>query len=782
MIKRLTQSRINFRLPMLIVFALFFSITTMSYISYVKFVATTKDFASVNASTVAGNAQTNVENWVAELSEEIDALAEDQTTQAALLGFTNIFAAQTGTNLRNVRDAYLDDSPFPVGQRQLLDQSAANTPYDLVHAKFHDQFRTISDRSGYYDLFLITPDGLIAYSVFKEGDFGERLDTGRLLDSGLAKAYRGALAANSTDNTFIDFEPYAPSADQPASFMARQVIGKGGEVLGVVAIQLPIGGLKSVLSGSEHLTEKDEVYIVGADGLARSEPRQADLFGILDPTPDLPQTDYSTAGETGYLYGVEGINGKDVVAFVRSFDVKGKSWSVVVELDYATTFADVANFRQISLIMIAIGVLMSLVIGYLVARSITRPLHAFSNSMSSISEENYDAEICGLNRLDEIGDLSRILQNFRDKLVFARDAAEREAFAREEQARIVGDLGHGLKDLASGNLAIRIKHPFSEEYEGLRSDFNSTVETMNELMRTIVSNAQEIRGRAEEISASSEDLSQRTENQAATLEETAAALDELTASVRAAADGASEVERVVAVARQDAEQSGSVVSEAVEAMSLIRKSSTEISQIIGVIDDIAFQTNLLSLNAGVEAARAGDAGRGFAVVASEVRALAQRSSEAAKQIKSLITSSTEQVETGVGLVGRTGEALGSIVDRVSDIDKLVGDIATGSREQSVGLGEINIGIAQLDQVTQQNAAMVEEATAAATTLKNESIALTQLVARFKLTNDASQPLESSDIVQFRDALAVKPAAPSKVNRTTEPKFEIAANGSQWQDF
>ena len=266
------------------------------------------------------------------------------------------------------------------------------------------------------------------------------------------------------------------------------------------------------------------------------------------------------------------------------------------------------------------------------------------------------------------------------------------------------------------------------------------------------------------------------------MEETAAALDQLTASVREAAESASEVENVVTKARKDAEESGVIVSEAVDAMSMIRKSSNEISQIIGVIDDIAFQTNLLSLNAGVEAARAGEAGRGFAVVASEVRALAQRSSDAAKQIKLLITSSSEQVETGVGLVGRTGEALASIIDRVSSIDKLVSGIASGSREQSSGLSEINIGMSQLDQVTQQNAAMVEEATAAATTLRTEAAGLTHVVGRFNLMDSDGSLANMNSVIEFKPS-SVPPVAdlePEPLPENDSAKQAVNAGG--WTDF
>ena len=239
-----------------------------------------------------------------------------------------------------------------------------------------------------------------------------------------------------------------------------------------------------------------------------------------------------------------------------------------------------------------------------------------------------------------------------------------------------------------------------------------------------------IRGQSDEITRSSEELARRTENQAATLEETAAALDQLTASVKSAANSAREVETIVQAARREAEDSGKVVLGAVDAMNGIEKSSEQISQIIGVIDDIAFQTNLLALNAGVEAARAGDAGRGFAVVASEVRALAQRSSDASKEIKTLISSSSQLVGRGVQAVGSAGKALTTMVERVANISNLVSAISVGAQEQSLGLGEVNLGVNQLDQVAQKNAAMVEQSLMATQSLRDEAIGLDGLVTHF----------------------------------------------------
>jgi methyl-accepting chemotaxis protein len=264
---------------------------------------------------------------------------------------------------------------------------------------------------------------------------------------------------------------------------------------------------------------------------------------------------------------------------------------------------------------------------------------------------------------------------------------------------------------------------------------------------------------ANDLADMSMKMSQRAEVQAATLEESAAALEELSESVRSAARRAQEADDKVIEGRRRAELGGEVMGRAMDAMSSIAKSSEQITRIIGVIDDIAFQTNLLALNAGVEAARAGEAGKGFSVVASEVRALAQRSTEAAKEIKTLISGSTKQVECGVGFVGGAGTALASIVQRVTHISDLVRNMATGTTEQAVGLGEINIGVNQLDHVTQQNAAMVEEATAASHTLKFDASSLQDLVRNFRTspnTNDNTEhtnlnPSRNVEDVQFRRA-------------------------------
>ena len=314
-----------------------------------------------------------------------------------------------------------------------------------------------------------------------------------------------------------------------------------------------------------------------------------------------------------------------------------------------------------------------------------------------------------------------------------RETAEAERHQAESEQTVVFEaLASGLKRVAGGDLTVRIDVAVEPRFQSIKDDFNAAIAALGETMNSVRGSAGGVLNGSEEIASASDDLARRSEQQAASLEQTSAALEQITETVRRTADGSQKAAQAVASAREDAARSGEVVQRAIGAMGAIETSSSEISQIIGVIEEIAFQTNLLALNAGVEAARAGDAGRGFAVVASEVRALAQRSADAAKEIKGLITTSGKQVGQGVALVGETGESLTRIVEQVAVVDRLVKEISTSAQEQASSLGEVNIAVGQMDQMLQQNAAMVEQTTAASHSLKGEAGRMNALVQRFTL--------------------------------------------------
>jgi methyl-accepting chemotaxis protein len=407
------------------------------------------------------------------------------------------------------------------------------------------------------------------------------------------------------------------------------------------------------------------------------------------------------------------------------------------------------------------------------ARGLVLPIRGLTDTMRRLTAGEIDTKVDGQEQQDEVGAMARAVQVFKDNAVALRDAdadkerlaSEAEATRREHDASnaaqveaqqfVVQELAARLSRLAEGDLTARLVG-FSGEYKALETDFNAAVERLQGAMQAISAKTVGMRGGTGEISQAADDLSRRTEQQAASLEETAAALDEITATVKKTAEGATHARQVVSTAKSGAEHSGTVVRDAVAAMSEIEKSSGQISQIIGVIDEIAFQTNLLALNAGVEAARAGEAGRGFAVVASEVRALAQRSAEAAKEIKGLIQASATHVSSGVELVGETGKALDRIAAQVTEINAIVAEIAASAQEQATALAEVNTAVNQMDQMTQQNAAMVEESTAASHSLAEEAEKLTSLVSQFKTGQDIASAAPAR-----RAAPAAKPAPASR---------------------
>ena len=382
--------------------------------------------------------------------------------------------------------------------------------------------------------------------------------------------------------------------------------------------------------------------------------------------------------------------------------------------------------------------------------AIAKPISAMTAAMRRLAAGETELDVPAQGRGDEIGSMAAAVEVFRvaaiDKRALdaeaetARLALDAERAAREardaDQRRqlqqAVAALGAGLSRLAAKDLTYRVSADLPESYRRLQTDFNTAISQLEQALTSVGGATDVIHSGSREISTAADDLSRRAEQQAASLEETAAAINEIAATMRTAAEGAGHAHLLVGAARNDAAKTEAVVTKAVAAMGDIKTSSEQIGQIIGVIDEIAFQTNLLALNAGVEAARAGEAGRGFAVVAAEVRALAQRSAEAAKEIKALISTSETQVRAGVALVGETGEALQRILTQVNDINRVVEAIAVGAKEQSRGLDEVNSAIGHMDQATQQNAAAAEESTAASRTMSNETAQLAALVGQFQV--------------------------------------------------
>jgi methyl-accepting chemotaxis protein len=483
-----------------------------------------------------------------------------------------------------------------------------------------------------------------------------------------------------------------------------------------------------------------------ASGLSPFETRSVAIFATTDKAVALAQE-----GKTQEAQAMLAQVDPDIAKIRDDF----KEWNVTnakTVLDNSAAITTEID-HTIMTLLVTLGVLFAgaIILSLFVAsRGISGPIDALRQRMASLAEGQTAQEIPGLARKDEVGQMAEAVSVFRDNAIERRaledaaeanrslsekERAEREAQKAREAAAIsfaVDNLATGLTHLSEGDLSYRIGQPFADTLDGVRHNFNTSADKLQEAMQGVSQNARGIDAGANEIKSAADDLAKRTEQQAAALEETAAALEEITTTVKDATKRAQEAGSLVARTRAGAERSGEVVQRAVRSMEQIEKSSGEIGNIIGVIDEIAFQTNLLALNAGVEAARAGEAGKGFAVVAQEVRELAQRSANAAKEIKALINASNAQVQDGVQLVGETGRALETIVSEVQEINRHVAAIVESAQEQSSGLQQINTAVNQMDQDTQKNAAMVEESTAASHSLAKEAASLNQLLSQFKL--------------------------------------------------
>ncbi|MGE7206393.1 methyl-accepting chemotaxis protein [Sphingomonas sp. NPDC019816] len=546
-----------------------------------------------------------------------------------------------------------------------------------------------------------------------------------------------------------------------------------GRTVAVLGVDLGLGDLSKRI-GDIHLPFEGNVEVLSEKDLY-AYTKDVALLG--KPGPHFTQ---------GYSVVDDPVMGK-VIQIVRPirFDGFDRGWVVRVRLPMSAVLADA---RRAELVLLLSALLMVAGLAFVLRRLSTRlvgdPLANLSTEMEHVASGDLNDPARDEAKAAEIAKMRAAVDVFRQ-------AAREKRIADQNQERVVISLADALQKLAAGDLSARLTTSFSSEYERIRTNFNDAVGRLADAMKKVAHSAGDVSAGSREISVAADDLSRRTEQQAASLEETAAAMDEITVTIRKTAEDASRTNAAVGQARAEAERSGDVVRKAIQAMSGIERSSAEIAEIISVIDGIAFQTNLLALNAGVEAARAGESGKGFAVVASEVRALAQRSAEAAKDVKERVNASSTHVGAGVELVSETGRSLNLIIERVGEIEGLVSGITTATQQQAGGLQQVNIAVSEMDGVTQQNAAMVEETTAEARNLAAEAEVLASEVARFRLDESGPVPALASRHDGRRSETprpVPMPASPPRTPRAPSRPPMVAGNTAlavsdeDWSEF
>jgi methyl-accepting chemotaxis protein/methyl-accepting chemotaxis protein-1 (serine sensor receptor) len=703
---------------------------------------------------------------------------KSQLTQGLQLvaTFQSVFSAleTSGAANRTSADAMLrkalEDSPFALGVWSGWEPNAFDgKDADYVNKPGHDA-------TGRYVPYWVRSGGKIDVAPLTDYD-----------KPGPGDYYQLPFKAQK----MVVIEPYIYAVDGKDVMMTTLVgpVTVDGKPLGVTGIDIALDSLTSKLAEMKPLGDGN-VALVSQGGNFLSHVDTANLGKSFKDSNVEAAAWQQMIDNPGKPVETAGADGKDFLSVAVPVQLlPDTSWYAIVSVPKATVFAYLTHMAWISVIIIAVASVLLVLLGVLISNRFRRRLEAIVNATGEIARGNTGIVIADAERNDEIGDMARSLAILRDATIAKQrleaEAAETRTLSEEERHRraaetqenerqmrfAVTELGTGLQRLADGDVTFRLMTPFIGSLEALREDFNSSMSTLQQTLQSVGNNALGIQAGSAEIRSSADDLAKRTEQQAASVEETAAALDEITASVRDSTVRAEEAGQLVAKAKSGAQTSSTVVKSAIDAVGQIETSSQEISSIIGVIDEIAFQTNLLALNAGVEAARAGDAGKGFAVVAQEVRELAQRSANAAKEIKALISKSGQQVKTGVELVGQAGKALEVIVHEVDEINLRVSSIVEAAREQSIGLNDINRAVNVMDQGTQQNAAMVEESTAASHTLAAEASALTALLSNFKLGEVSNAGLRRAT---GDGGLHRAPAAPARGSTLSKPGIRPAS--------
>lgn len=719
---------ISRKIPALMVGIAVLSCSVVATFAGVTSFSAARDLIGKHLEYIATTKREAVASKLSNMNLEIEALAANP-------GLVQLFD-DTNNGLRMLPAEIVSG----LSKRKEADQSISDGAPDKAkyfltnYAKLDQWLRQFSNEHGYDGIFLVNNNGDLIYSLGPEplGPLSADAAIRRLIGSS-----QGATATSFT-------APTASKAGQ--AFFTVGVAGafSPNERSGTLIVAVSTSVLDAIMHDAAGFSARGQAVVVGADGALRSTSRFAESRDAITKIDAhlLPE-----GVSSGTFDGVQ------VLSASESLKWAGQKLTVVAVEPTAEVFAPAVLMISKILGITGITALVTLIVSIIASRSISKPITKLVSSMKKLALGDTTVTVDGTTRSDEIGDMSRAVVVFRDNAIAKTNAeadarktetlAESERLAMEAekaerlkiQADVVNQIGRGLSALAKGNLRSKISGNFPDDYRQLKSDFNDALMQLNHTIQSVAGQATSMSETLDQISNASNNLAEKTEHQALVLDGAVNTMTAIARDVNQTAHAATRADQLVSEAHTAAASSDEIISSALSGMAEIERSSVDIASIITVIDEIAFQTNLLALNAGVEASRAGDAGKGFAVVASEVRALAQRSADAAKEIKDLIEVSSHRVARGMQLVGSTSDVLKYVANHIKLIRSMVSEIATTAAGQAKHLGNFRATISQIDEATQQTATMADESMVACRSLQDEATHLLHLISQFELSDE-----------------------------------------------
>ena len=798
--KLFPQLKIAQKLPLALLGSALVVSAGVGIVGYLIASATVEQMTQRQLQSVTSQLAGKIGSYFEDVSKDLQITATSEATQVAMrdLGI-NWTLFSTGNPpidpVVAVRTAYIDNNPDPAN-RELLDTSTEVTKnnYDFIHSRVHGAYRKQVQLRGYADLIMLDAKGNLIYSVKKRDDLGGNFAPGGAsADSGLGRAFAAASALTEPGQVaFEDFSSYAAAGDLPQSFMASPIFDNRGRLAGVLAVAISTDALNAITANREGLGETGESFLVGADGVMRSDSLFSEEQDALVTAFSNPVIDVALAGAVASGQSSD-YRDLDLILTAQPVSFGGTNWAIVTAMGADETLAPITEMRNMILALGGVLLAIAAVVGFFFARSISKPISRLTGTMEALANGDLSVEVKGARRADEIGAMARAVEVFRENALKVHEMTEAEAarivatqaeraammqdlqraFGQVVDAAIAGDFsqrvtaefpddelntlarsvnglvetvdrglgetGSVLAALANTDLTQRMQGDYQGAFARLKSDTNAVADKLTDIVGQLRDTSRTLKTATSEILSGANDLSERTTRQAATIEETSAAMEQLASTVLANAERAKQASTAATGVTHTAEQGGQVMGEATQAMERITQSSAKISNIIGLIDDIAFQTNLLALNASVEAARAGEAGKGFAVVAVEVRRLAQSAAQASSDVKALIEQSATEVKGGSKLVAEAASQLEEILTSARSSSEMMNNIARESREQASSIDEVNTAVRTMDEMTQHNAALVEEMNASIEQTEAQATQLDRIVDIFALEQRAAAP-------------------------------------------